>query len=146
MTSLSRSNRLFAFLALACSLALVAGCGSGGPYAEGTVTFNGQPVDGGKIIFLPSGGAGPDKAPPASADIKEGKYLVDAAHNLKVGSYNVQITWKKKTGKQIVDPSDPPNKIDETKQVIPPKYNTASKTTVEIKPGANKFDYTLTSK
>jgi hypothetical protein len=146
MASLHRSNRLLALLALACSLALLVGCGSGGPSAEGTVTFNGAPVDGGKIIFVPSGGAGPVKVRPASADIKDGKYFVDDLHNLTPGPYRVEIFWKQKTGKKVVNRSDPPNKIDETRQVIPPKYNKASRATVEVKPGANKFDYTLTSK
>jgi uncharacterized cupredoxin-like copper-binding protein len=133
--------------AMLCAVVLLSGCGSGGPTAEGTVTLDGQPVDGGTIVFVPSGNEGAEgKRPPASGEIKAGKYVVDSTHNLKTGQYRVEITWNKKTGKQIVNASDPPNKIDETRQVIPRKYNKESKTTVEVKPGSNKFDYPLTSK
>ncbi len=134
--------------ALVYSVALLSGCGSSGPIAEGTVTFDGQPVDGGTIAFIPVGNNdGPEgKRLPASGDIKAGRYYVDATHHLRAGQYRVEITWKKKTGRQVVDPSDPPNKIDETRQVVPWKYNKNSKTTVDVTPSSNAFDYKLTSR
>jgi hypothetical protein len=147
---MNRSGHLrvgFAALVLLCSVGLLSGCGSGGPTAEGTVTLDGQPVDGGIIVFMPIGDDGAEgKRPPAHAEITGGKYLLDAKGNLRTGKYKVEINWQKKTGKQIPDTSDPGNKKDETKQVIPRKYNTESKETVEITSGSNKRDYTLTSK
>ena len=42
--------------------------------------------------------------------------------------------------------SDPPNKIDETKQVVPKKYNAESQQTADVKSGSNTFDFKVGSK
>jgi hypothetical protein len=131
---------------LLCAVVLLSGCGSGSPSAEGTVTLDLQPVDGGTIAFIPMGDAeGEGKRPAAGGEIKEGKYNVDAAHKLKPGKYKVEIRWPKKTtAKKGADP-DVTSGAD-AKEAIPKKYNAESKETVEVKSGSNKFDYTLTSR
>jgi hypothetical protein len=78
--------------------------------------------------------------------IKQGRYTLGAAGDLKPGTYLVEIAWQKKTGRQILLKHDPPNVTDETRQVVRKKYNVNSKQTVEVKPGANTFNFTLTSK
>ena len=60
------------------------------------------------------------------------------------GKYRVEIVWYKKTGKQVVG-SDPPNKEDETIQVIPEKYNKASELKVDLTSGSNTHDFPLKS-
>jgi hypothetical protein len=140
MVPLRHLQRGFAASVLVLSVALLAGCGS--PRVEGKVTFDGQPVDGGTITFFPdASGAGHPNVP---GQIVDGKYVLDSP-TLESGKYRVEIYWFKKTGRQIPS-GDPPNKVDETIQVIPKKYNVDSKTTVEIKSGTNTFNYDLTSK
>ena len=51
------------------------GCG-GGARIEGTVNFDGQPVDGGTITFIPTAGSG--KGTNAGGQIIGGKYSIDA--------------------------------------------------------------------
>jgi hypothetical protein len=132
--------------ALPFVLILVSGCGYGNSDSvpvKGTVTFDGQKVDGGAIVFVPEGEMG--------TRLKRGGPIVDGAYALPAGKgplpglYRVEITWNKKTGKQIDDPGDPGNLKDETVQVIPAKYNTESKEKVEVKTSPNTFDFALKS-
>jgi hypothetical protein len=146
MNQPTRVRLAFAALTLLFSTVLLSGCGPAGPSAEGNVTFDGRPVDGGTISFFPVGGEGPwGRRLNVSGEITGGSYSVDSAHHLQPGQYRVEIYWHKKTGRRIPS-SDPPHKVEETKQVIPRKYNTQSKTIVDVTPGANTFDYALTSK
>jgi hypothetical protein len=129
---------------LAVYLLLTTGCGlgTGGRVAvQGRVTLDGQPVDGGVIDFVPVGG---DTR--ANARIANGHYSIPAKVGPKPGTYRVEIRWDQKTGKQVPMKSDPPNTMDETRQVIPPEYNTRSKLTVEVPPGGKPFDFDLHSK
>jgi hypothetical protein len=130
---------------LVLSLFLVAGCGDGISRAtvQGTVTLDGQPIDGGRIMFIAvekKSGAN------AVADIKDGKYAVPAPKGPSIGTHKVEIIWLKKTGKEVVSSSDPPNMVAETIQVIPKQYNANSGVKEEIKSGANTFNYDLKSK
>jgi hypothetical protein len=69
-------NRLSGWAAgglLLASLALAAGCGSGGGTVSGKVTYNSEPVKGGKVIFMPL-----DTKGGKSADIAaDGTYTVE---------------------------------------------------------------------
>jgi hypothetical protein len=146
MNHLTRVRLVLAALTLLFAVVFLSGCGSAGPSAEGTVTFDGRPVDGGTISFFPVGGEGPQgKRRNASGEIKGGRYSVDCTRNLQPGQYRVAVYWYKKTGRQIPS-SDPPHKVAETKQILPRKYNAQSRMTVDVKPGANTFDYPLTSR
>lgn len=66
-----------ALASLAVTLALMtAGCGESGPPSydvSGTVTFDGQPVPAGKIMFEPDRSAG-NEGPRGIAMIKDGQY------------------------------------------------------------------------
>src|SRR5262245_38511749 len=111
-------HRIAALLGLA--LLLATGCGprSGNRVAvSGTVTFDGQPVDGGAIVFLPQGDGASDRARSGSG-IEAGKYAIPAEKGPAPGKYRVEIRWPRPTGKQIPS-DDPPNLMDETRQVIP---------------------------
>jgi hypothetical protein len=101
-------------------------------------------VDGGMILFFPADGAfKPDEA---HAPIQDGKYSLEVGKGPKPGTYRVEITWNKKTGRSIINKSDPPNLIEETLQVIPEQYNTKSTLTRDIKPGINTLDFELKGK
>jgi hypothetical protein len=121
-------------------LVLLAGCGSGNTTLEGTVTFGGQPVDGGAIVLVASGG----KDVATGARIVDGKYLVTAkADKLPPGTYKVQINWLKGTGKKVKSESDPDVTVEETQEVIPLEYNVQSKLSAEIKTGSNTANFEL---
>ncbi len=130
---------------LAWGAFLLTGCGSSNRAAvKGSVTFDGAPVDGGMILFFPA--AGEYKADQGHAEIKDGTYELPSGKGPPPGNYRINITWEKKTGKQVVSKGDPPNMEDETIQVIPPQYNRESKLTKEVKAGPNTIDFQLTSK
>lgn len=128
-------------LALFLALAGLMGCsgGSGRATVQGKVNYDGNPVDNGGIVFIPLGG-GDNKA---TGQIVDGKYALDATRGPFPGKHKVEIIWTKKTGKLIPTPGDPGNKTEETKQVIPAKYNTKSELTVDVTPGRNTFDFEL---
>ena len=129
-------------LALIALLCACAGCGSRGVRVEGTVTLDGEPVDGGSISFFQGDGPGSDKG---NAPIKQGKYVLEGegARNLAPSTYTVKIFWIQLIGKQNpgnVDASAP------AKEAIPPQYNTKSSLTRELVRGANVLDFDLKSK
>jgi len=127
----------FGFVALVFPVVFLAGCGGSGQI-EGTVTLDGQPVDGGTISFIGTGSQGN-----AGGQIQGGKYSVES--KLAPGTYKVEIDWMKKTGKTIPNKSDAGTTQDETKQVIPVEYNRQSKLTAEIKSGSNTINFELKS-
>jgi hypothetical protein len=128
-------------LTLAALVLSLSGC-SGEPAVTGTVTLNGEPVDGGAIIFTPDGVSGLK----AAARIVDGKFTIPAGGGLSVGLNRVEILWKKKTGKQIAVPGDAGHTTDETIQVVPDVYNARSTLKEEVKEGSNTFTFELKGK
>jgi hypothetical protein len=126
-----------AAFALLLALLGLAGC-SGKPAVSGTVSYKGEPVDDGGISFVPVGGGAA-----AGAAIADGPYTVEPARGPAPGQYKVEIYWNKKTGKTVPTPGDQDVKKPETKQAIPPKYNTQTQLTADIKPGRNVLDFNL---
>jgi hypothetical protein len=120
---------------------MVAGCGpgTGRSPVRGNVNFEGQPVEQGGIVFLPEG-SGENDQPRATGEIHNGHYDLDDHHGPRPGPYRVQITWQKKTGRQVPR-GEEGRLIDEMEQVIPPRYNTESELIVEVKPGRNTFNF-----
>lgn len=136
---------LVAALGLALLVAPGCGPGSGGRLpVQGAVTLDGEPVDEGVIVFLPAGGA--DAANRAGGPIKAGRYAIPARQGLLPGKYRVEIRWNQKTGRQISVPGDAPNMMDETRQVVPARYNTRSELTADVMSGSTAFDFALASK
>lgn len=121
------------FLAAGTTLLLPVGCGSGAPSVEGNVTFDGQPVDGGMIKFVPvdGGDAG------GQVDIKGGRYASEPSWKLPPGKYRVEVNWHERTWKPAPNKSDPGAVVAESKQRIPNKYNSKSELTVDLKAGSN---------
>jgi len=116
------------------------GCGRGASGArcavEGTVTLNGNPVDGGKILLLPAD-AGSVKA---HGDIVDGKFSLDTTNGPNAGKYRIEIVWYKKTGKKVTNDA---SVIDETLQVVPANYSAASMTYIEVKPEKNTHAFDM---
>jgi hypothetical protein len=61
--------------------------------------------------------------------------------NPTAGSYKVRITWDKKTGKKVS--TGDADSRDETKQVLPAKFNTDSTLTAEVKASSPVLDFEL---
>jgi hypothetical protein len=125
-------------LAIAFMCINLIGCSSKSS-VEGSVNYDGKPVEGGQIIFFMEKDG--KRSHIAQGSIDGGKYGIKSAE-LIPGVYRTEIYWNKKTGKQVMS-NDPPNKIDEVIQVIPKKYNVASTETVELKSGPNTQNFDL---
>ena len=122
---------------------LLMGCSSepAGPEmftVSGTVTFDGTPVEDGRIQFRKA--SGDQKA--FSAEIKAGAYKLEA----EAGTMQVEITASRPSGKfDNSNPDDPPQPIGE--MYIPAKYNSETTLTAEVKnSGENVIPFELTEK
>lgn len=121
-----------------------AGCGDSGPQrapVTGQITWEGKPVESGTISFMTSGTA---ESASASAPITAGKYTIPEESGPAVGANRVEILGNQSMGKKEAGPPFPPGTmIDDTKQVLPPIYNHASKLTADIKDGENTVNFDL---
>ncbi|MCE9565705.1 MAG: hypothetical protein K8U57_27085 [Planctomycetes bacterium] len=112
----------------------VAGCsGPGIAPVEGTVTYKGEPLKDGTILFHP------EKGRPAAGKIRDGKIVEVTTETLNdgvpVGSVRVAI-------QAITNP----DKMDAPhKSLIPEKYGDPDKSelTADIKPGKNDLKFEL---
>lgn len=116
------------------------GCGSPDQVLiEGRVTLDGQPVGPGSIVFLPETDG---EATKFAAPIEDGQYRIGTERGAKPGTFRVEISWSKKTGRQLPS-ADPGIMMDEMQEAIPPLYNTQTTLVREIKPGENIHDFDL---
>lgn len=127
------------FAGLALLVAGLVGCGggSGRSGVQGTVSYGGEPVDNGTIGFVGADGAR------ANGPIVDGKYSLDAERGPAPGKNKVEIYWNKKTGKKIPTPGDADVMMEETKQLLPDRYNTKTELTADITTSSNKVDFDL---
>lgn len=120
---------------------LLASCSSSPPRGiiHGEVTFDGQPVEDGTILFEPESGQGQT----AGGPIKDGKFTAEAP----VGKMRVRIHGNKKTGRRykVYDTPESPL-VDEVVELLPPKFNVNSELTLEVKPGEQQVPFHLKSR
>lgn len=123
----------YAFLCLVFLL----GCGPSGPEtytATGTVTFDGQPVTEGEIIFRAADGASGS----SEEKIVGGSYTLETTP----GAKRVEITARRKVEGAPAAASGEPAMSFES--YIPEKYNEKSELTAEVTTsGPNTFNFTL---
>ena len=134
-------------MTLLCCLALgtvLAGCG-GTKYKgdkrfplAGEVTFGGEPVDVGSISFIPEGSTGR----PSGGVIADGKYAVPEEKGANAGTYRVEISWLKRTGKKLRD-AESGEMYDERREAIPDKLRTNPELSVEVPLPDNRHDFKL---
>lgn len=123
---------------------LICGCGgAGGRQAiEGTVNFDGKPLEKGQITFVPQAGT---DSPTAGAEIHDGRFAVSAASGTFAGKFRVEITATRAGGK-VVDRFTG-KLVDGYEQFIPRQYNADSRLTADVKVGEeNRFEFALNSK
>lgn len=119
-------------------LLLATGCGPSTAVAiKGQVTFDGLPVDQGSITFVPT-----SEGKKLAAAIVGGQYEIPLDREAKPGTYRVEVSWSKKTGRTLPS-ADPGFTHEETREAIPAQYNTASTLTREIIAGENVVDFKL---
>jgi len=128
-------SRLLFFAVAAALLMVSGGCGSGTRPELGTVTgrltLDGKPLTDAVVVFTPGSGGRKSMGHPD----QDGKYELSYIRDIKgakVGPHTVRVT----TG----------NKMTGKPERLPPRYNTQSELTVEVEPGANVFDFDMTSR
>ncbi|BBO33148.1 hypothetical protein [Lacipirellula parvula] len=140
--NLCLASTLCTLLALAAST----GCNSansGRASISGKVTFDGQPLKSGEIVFEPQG-----TGRLGIAQIVDGAYQMPAQQGPTPGKYLVRITANRPTGKAVQPAADTSGRSSGVsyEQFIPAKYNEKSTTTIEIgvEPAA-VHDFALTA-
>jgi hypothetical protein len=139
--------------AAVCGLmVLIVSVGCGGGYSgpargavQGRVMIDGAPVEEGVIAFIPAAGT---SGPSAGGVVLAGNYSIPEEKGPVVGTYRVEIRASRKTDRKIEagSPFPPGTMIDETIDLIPAKYNSASELEHEIVAGANTLDFELQTK
>lgn len=144
-TTVPHRRRALALPGLGLAACLIvgaaAGCGGDdGPTTmrlNGEVTYDGKPVEDGKITLTPTG-----ETPGGSVagEIKEGRYDIPRdAGPISGGAYKVEISSLAKKGKalpNVVDPGGPSLAVFE--ELIPRKYNAESTLTVNVSEDSSK--------
>ena len=122
---------------------ILAGCGSGSKVRlAGEVTFEGQPLSKGTIVFTP---VDTSAGPSTGADIVDGRYDIPSDVGVTPGTiYLVQITALGKSGKTIANPFDPKGpKLELDANYLPASYNTNSKLKLKVVGGNKQIDFPL---
>jgi hypothetical protein len=116
------------------SLALVLGCDRGPAVGtvKGTVTWEGQPVDGGLIKMVPADGL----SQPADCIVKGGAYSI----TMPVGEKKVEVWWTKGSGAKVDTASQGTESVV---ALIPPKYNADTTLTYKVEKGTQTKDFAL---
>jgi hypothetical protein len=126
----------------AVSLMMLVGCSQASNRAGlgGMVTLDGEPLAEGIITFRPQPGS---SGPTAGATISDGRFSVSNDKGVFAGTFRVEITANRKTGRKVKDPVLG-MMIDERKQIIPACYNRQSELTAEVnREGPNQFKFVL---
>lgn len=133
----------FAFIVLLLGCCSLSACGQpAGPArypVSGKVTFNGEPVETGSIVFRdvdPKSDVAPD-----GGNIVKGNYSFQA----QPGKKRVEILASRPIpGAAPIARADRPSAAPiPVEQFIPPAYNAKSELTAEIEPKSNNYDYAL---
>ena len=138
--------RSYSRLVFGVVLASTFGCGeSKVASVSGTVKLDGEPLANAVVIFQP---VGDGKTNPGVGSIgrtnDRGEYrlcLIGGSNGAVRGTHRVEISCPIDDGQNCPDEdraTKPPNKV-------PNRYNAASKMIYEVKSGANKADFDLTS-
>ncbi len=127
-------------IVIACLAISIAGCDSKGDKFEiqGRVTFQGEPITEGKLLFLPVD----QSRPQAVATISDGEYVTAEPGGVSVGRYKVQVFGYRKTGK-VQDLGGLLGEQEEQEQYIPVEFNRETKLTVEISSEEREYHFDL---
>lgn len=126
-------------LLAAAWLVAVAGCGSSGPplgRVSGTVTLDGKPLEGARIVFQPLEGDSPSTARTQADGRYELIYLRDHK-GATIGKHEVTIsTFRQLSGTEGSGRTEIPERV-------PARYNDATQLVRQVEPGSTTFDFEL---
>lgn len=117
--------------------ALAGGCGPATGTITGAVTIDGQPLDKGVISYVPADSQGH----PVTVNIVNGKYTLQAPTGQKYVQISAPIVVN--TRKEYEGPDAP--LVEITDERLPPKYNSQTELTFEVKAGVNAKDWAVES-
>jgi hypothetical protein len=127
-------------LSLSCCLMFIGtGCGggSGGPKlykVTGSVSYNGEPIKEGRIVFRKSGSPSGQSY---SAPIADGNYSLES----EAGAMVVEITGSRIIPGKFDKSNGTPEPLGE--MYIPAKYNSATKLTATVESKTNTIPFQL---
>lgn len=133
---------LLPLLTIGLVVLLGPGCGPSGPrlgYVEGTVTLDGVPLPGAKVIFTPVDGGR------SSMAVTDGRgfYVLEFAAGEKgavVGKHKVSVSTY-----EAGETDDTGKLVGHVPERVPAKYNRESTLEFEVKPGKQVIDLKLQS-
>lgn len=101
---------------------------------EGTVTYRGEPLPAGRVVFHPQEGR------PAFGDIHHGRFTLttlEPRDGALLGVHRVSVSYDR--------PVDPDDAFSDRISLIPQRYTRpeTSGLTAEVRPGANEFPFEL---
>jgi hypothetical protein len=133
-------------------LSFMVGCGGASSQravVNGSVKFDGQPVETGMIALLPIEGT---VGPSSGAEIKKGQYNIPKDRGPIPGKYRIEITATRSAGTIEVKGVEGATgglsgsgTVNQIEMFIPDIYNTKSTLVEELKPGSNQKNFELKS-
>jgi len=124
-------------LAATLLIVIASGCTSRYATVEGEVTYEGQPIEIGRILFEPED----SKAPKRGGRFDKGHYVLTSPDAPTPGNHLVRISWLKPTGQTYRNEFG--DVLPRTAEGLPDKYHKDSTLTVTLKPGKNVVDFHL---
>ncbi len=155
--SMLASARSVLLVGVTAGSVLCAGCGGDDLTrrysASGSVTYKGEPLESGEIIFAP---VDPNQGFAASAVIQNGSFTLTTMtekDGAVPGQYKVAVTsrdidvakLKSASGRLTTNPAVLGKAIRSAKSLVPKKYESSSSSplTAEVKPQSNSFSFDL---
>jgi len=140
MTSERMNLKVIRPIGLGLLLLVAVGCGKESSMGQltGTVTVDGQPVEGGSIAFFPTDG----KSQTTGGMIRLGDYSAQ----VPFGPAKVEIRVPKIMGKQKLYNTPDSDELPIVRETLPAKYNDRTELMVDIQPGAKREDFALSTK
>jgi hypothetical protein len=139
------SHAIRGLAVLGFCLLMLLGCSrtAGRQSLEGTVTFDGAPLAEGSILFVPQDNT---TSPTCGGKISQGRFSILPKDGAARGTFRVQITAVRNTGRKLTRPQDG-QQMNETEQFIPARYNQNSELTATVgDKETNQFEFALKSK
>jgi hypothetical protein len=120
----------------------VIGCGKASERLplQGKITWQGQPLTKGSILFMPARG---HRGPKIGAQVVEGDYQIDADRGATAGAYRVEV--RSDSGERPHSPTDerPTRTATKSSASIPPEYNSNSRLSADVSAERTRFDFDL---
>ena len=109
---------------------------------SGKVVFDGKPLPSGTIVFVPLGSGAAAQGP-----ITDGSYSIARSAGPSPGSFRVEISSIQPTGRRVPDNEYPGKTMEETRNVVPGRFNINSELRAEIKGDDDAhFDWEIATK